>query len=252
MNPRLEIIRTHLQSAKASQPQHGPPGQWSTWPLQHQAGAEIFSSFLSVIIKWTHFSHLSQHLVEKVLFDPSPNSEFEGKHFQKGQWGVRCLPLRVEEMRLNILLFRVSEWIYIPLRWSERVWHLPRVSPSRWEVGGGIGGGVCTVFWLMSPHETFIISADADASEDADIYAATLASQLGEPTWNCAFTMNNSGYILLATRTCDGPSAKRLRATSAVTLTGICRLFSQCGEENVPFAQLFPQLMARHLKGNEL
>lgn len=47
------------------------------------------------------------------------------------------------------------------------------------------------------------------------------------------------------------PGAGRLRATSALTLTGICRLFSQRAVENVPFAQLFPRLTARHLKGNE-
>lgn len=160
----------------------------------------------------------------------------------------RRLPSRVEEMSLNILLFCVSEWIYFPLRWSERVWHLPRVCPLQW-VGWGC---VCTVFWLMSLHETSIISADPGASGvRKHICRHTGFSIRGTYTELCLH-MNNSGYILLATRTCDGPSAGRLRATSAVTLTGICRLFSQCGKENVPFAQLFPQLSARHLKGNEL
>lgn len=50
------------------------------------------------------------------------------------------------------------------------------------------------------------------------------------------FTMNNLGYILLAVRWCDGHSAERLWAILTLIVTGIYRLSSQCGEENVPFA----------------
>lgn len=159
----------------------------------------------------------------------------------------RILPSRAEE---NILLFCVSEGIYFPfeIKWKGLA-SAQSVPPTVGRVGWVVFVhcfGWC--HFMKHPLDQLIQTP----LEDTDIYAATLASQLVEPSWNCAFTMNNSGYILLATRTCDGPSAERLRATSAVTLTGICRLFSQCGEENVPFAQLFPQLTERHLKGNEL
>lgn len=143
----------------------------------------------------------------------------------------------------------LSEYIFL---WDEvKGFGICPVCPSRCVcVWGGVMFVQCFGWCHFMKHPLYQLIQTP--LENADVYAATLASQLGEPTWNCAFTMNNSGYILLATRTCDGPSAERLRATSAVTLTGICRLFSQCGKENVPSAQLFPQLTARHLKGNEL
>lgn len=69
MNPRKEIIRTHLQSSQSlttstlsSRISH----QRSLFRLELK-----YSRFFFVMIKWTHFPHLSNHLVEKVHFDPT-------------------------------------------------------------------------------------------------------------------------------------------------------------------------------------
>lgn len=50
------------------------------------------------------------------------------------------------------------------------------------------------------------------------------------------FFLNNSGCILLAGGECDGHSVELLRAILTLIVTGIHRLSSQCGEENVLFA----------------
>lgn len=50
------------------------------------------------------------------------------------------------------------------------------------------------------------------------------------------FIMNKSGSILLASMRRDGHSVEGLGAILTLIVTGICRLVSQCGEENVPFA----------------
>lgn len=107
-------------------------------------------------------------------------------------------------------------------------------------VGGGLGG-VC--FWASSyaglSNNRYINSSIYICSfNSCKCTASYTGSSIKEVnTETCLhFIMNNLDWVLLAGRKCDGHSVRRLKAILTLIVTGIYRLSSQYGEENVPSA----------------
>lgn len=95
---------------------------------------------------------------------------------------------------------------------------------------------------LMPVYETIIILtypyiSVGSSFNSCDYAASYTGSSIREDNMETCpnFIMNNSSCILLASRKCDGHSVERLRTILTLIVTGIYRLFSQCGEEYVPF-----------------